>query len=113
MSEVPTTTIDDLVHQRHRLGILTITAQVEEVEFLYLRDALDLTAGNLNRHLAVLEDAELIGIRKEIAGKRPRTWVRLTPSGKKALAAEMSALEELVRQHRVALGGSPAATATS
>jgi len=35
--------IDDRVHQRHRLGILTITAEAQRADFGYLRDALNLT----------------------------------------------------------------------
>ena len=55
----PTNGLDDTVHQRHRLGILTITAEAR-ADFGYLRDALGLTAGNLSRHLTVLEEAGLI-----------------------------------------------------
>ncbi len=33
-------------------------------------------------------------------GRRPRTWVRITRQGRAALAAEMAALTELLRQHR-------------
>ena len=53
----PTNEIDETVHQRHRLGILTITAEAQRAEFGYLREALGLTPGNLSRHLTVLEQA--------------------------------------------------------
>ena len=95
----PTNGMDERVHQRHRLGILTITAEAERAEFGYLRDALGLTPGNLSRHLAVLEEAGLIMTEKGYHGRRPRTWVRITRQGRTALAAEMAALTELLRQH--------------
>lgn len=95
----PTNGIDDTVHQRHRLGVLTITAEAK-TEFSYLRDALGLTAGNLSRHLTVLEEAGLVQVEKGYAGRRPRTWVRITSRGRAALAAELAALTELVRRHR-------------
>lgn len=95
----PTSGLDDTVHQRHRLGILTITAETR-AEFSYLKDALGLTAGNLSRHLAVLEEAGLIKLDKGYAGRRPRTWVRITRKGRTALAAELAALTELVSRHR-------------
>lgn len=98
----PTNGLDDTVHQRHRLGILTIAAESERVEFGYLREALELTAGNLSRHLAVLEEASLIEVEKGYHGRRPRTWVRITARGRDALAAEIKSLEELVRRHRPA-----------
>jgi DNA-binding MarR family transcriptional regulator len=65
----------------------------------YLREALGLTAGNLSRHLTVLEEAGLVQVEKGYAGRRPRTWVRITGPGRKALARELTALTELVRRH--------------
>ena len=102
----PTNGLDDRVHQRHRLGILTIAAEAKEAEFGYLRDALGLTAGNLSRHLTVLEEAGMIEVEKGYSGRRPRTWVRITRPGRAALAAEIGALAELVRRHDPAGDGS-------
>ncbi|MEV4706627.1 transcriptional regulator [Actinoplanes sp. NPDC049316] len=96
----PTQALDDTVHQRHRLGILTIAAEAERVEFTYLRDILNLTGGNLSRHLAVLEEARLIDVTKGYEGRRPRTWIAITPTGRRALEAELRALEALVVRHR-------------
>ena len=95
----PTNGLDETVHQRHRLGILTITAEAESADFGYLRQALDLTAGNLSRHLTVLEDAGLVQVSKGYEGRRPRTWVKITADGRAALTAEIGALSELVRRH--------------
>jgi DNA-binding MarR family transcriptional regulator len=97
----PTSGIDETVHQRHRLGILTITAEADRAEFGYLREALDLTPGNLSRHLTVLEDAGLVNVEKGYEGRRPRTWIRITREGRTALAAELDLLAALVRQHAV------------
>jgi DNA-binding MarR family transcriptional regulator len=94
----PTTGIDERVHQRHRLGILTIAAEAQRAEFGYLREALGLTAGNLSKHLTVLEEAGMIQVEKGYAGRRPRTWVRITRSGRAALAAELATLTSLARR---------------
>src|SRR6266702_6950420 len=96
----PTNGIDETVHQRHRLGILTIAAEAQRAEFGYLREALGLTPGNLSKHLTVLEEAGLIQVEKGYEGRRPRTWVGITSTGRAALAAEVDALAELVRRHR-------------
>jgi DNA-binding MarR family transcriptional regulator len=98
----PTSGIDERVHQRHRLGILTITAEAQRADFGYLREALGLTAGNLSKHLTVLEEAGMIQIEKGYAGRRPKTWVRITRPGRAALAAELAALSELLRRHGTA-----------
>jgi DNA-binding MarR family transcriptional regulator len=95
----PTSGLNETVHQRHRLGILAITAEASRAEFGYLQTELELTAGNLSRHLAVLEEAGLIELDKGYSGRRPRTWVKITRRGRSALAAELAALAELVRRH--------------
>ncbi|MDR2983683.1 MAG: transcriptional regulator [Nocardiopsaceae bacterium] len=95
----PTGGLDETVHQRHRLGILTITSEAESADFGYLREALELTPGNLSRHLSVLEEAGLVQVWKGYEGRRPRTWVKITAEGRTALTAEIAALTELVRRH--------------
>lgn len=102
MSAHPTHGLNDVVHQRHRLGILTIAAESKRVEFSYLREALDLTGGNLSRHITVLNEAGLLDIEKGYEGRRPRTWVSITGTGREALAAEMAALRALVARHESA-----------
>jgi DNA-binding MarR family transcriptional regulator len=101
----PTSRLDDVVHQRARLGVLALLAPAEDVDFQYLRDALELTDGNLSRHLQVLEDAGYLEIKKGFEGKRPRTRVAITREGLQAFDTEMKTLRELV----AGLGnGSPA-----
>ena len=98
MTEHPTNGLDDVVHQRVRLGILVIALQARQVEFSFLRTALQLTAGNLSQHLTVLEGAGLVQIEKGYEGKRPRTWVTLTSAGHAALRQEITQLKELIDQ---------------
>lgn len=99
MSEHPTNGLNDVVHQRHRLGILTIAAESKRVEFGYLRQALELTGGNLSRHLTVLVDAGMLDMEKGYDGRRPKTWVSITRAGRRALADEITALRALVARH--------------
>lgn len=99
MTEHPTSGLNDTVHQRHRLGILTIAAEAKRVEFGYLRSVLELTAGNLSRHVAVLEEADLLEVEKGYDGKRPKTWVSVTAAGREALAEEMAVLRALLERH--------------
>ena len=96
MTSHPANGLDDTVHQRVRLGILTIAHEARRVEFSYLRSNLDLTAGNLSQHLGVLENAGLITLEKGYAGKRARTWVTLTKAGRAALAEEIANLKLLI-----------------
>jgi DNA-binding MarR family transcriptional regulator len=92
----PSTRLDDVVHQRVRLGILSIAHESPRVEFGYLQRALDLTAGNLSRHLTALEQANLVTVEKGYEGRRHRTWVRITTAGRKAFRQEITELKTLI-----------------
>ena len=98
MNEHVTRALDDVVHQRVRLGIMAVTHEARRVEFGFLRETLDLTAGNLSQHLGVLEKAGLIDVEKGYEGRRPRTWISLTKAGSEALRAELASLRALIRQ---------------
>jgi DNA-binding MarR family transcriptional regulator len=88
--------LDNVVHQRVRLGILTVLSEAERADFAFLRDTLELTDGNLSSNLQVLEEAGYVEIEKTFEGRRPRTWVRSTRAGRKALAEEVAVLEAIV-----------------
>lgn len=92
----PALQLDDVVHQRVRLGILAVLAEAKRADFGFLRDALDLSDGNLSRHIQVLEEAGLVSVEKGYEGRRPRTWVSATRRGRSALDAELSSLRELI-----------------
>ena len=94
----PALGFDDVVHQRTRLGILAILAEATEADFTYLRKVLDLTDGNLGRHLEVLEGAGLIIINKGYHGRRPRTRATITAEGRRALRRELASMRALMQQ---------------
>lgn len=94
----PTSGLNDVVHQKARLGILAVLAETERADFTYLKSMLDLTDGNLGRHIEVLAGSGLVHVEKGYAGKRPRTWVTITRAGRHALAEEMAAIRELLRR---------------
>lgn len=92
---------DELIHQPTRLRImayLTGLGPDAQVEFGTLQRELELTEGNLSRHLSKLEEAGYVQIEKGYEKKRPRTWIRLTGSGRDALEGHLAALEALARK---------------
>jgi DNA-binding MarR family transcriptional regulator len=94
----PTSELDDVVHQRVRLGLLAVLVEARQADFTYLRDSLELTDGNLSRHLKVLEGAGYVKVDKTFEGKRPRTWVSATKAGRAAFVAELGALRNLLER---------------
>lgn len=92
----PIAQLDETIHQRVRLGILAVLTEADQADFGYLKEQLDLTDGNLSRHLRVLEEAGLVSIKKGYEGRRPRTWVNATRKGRGAFAEHLAALQELI-----------------
>ncbi|MEJ7706111.1 MAG: transcriptional regulator [Nocardioidaceae bacterium] len=103
----PINGLDEVVHQRVRLGILAVLAEARRADFAFLRNSLELSDGNLARHLQVLEAAGFVAIEKTFEGKRPRTWVRATPEGGRAFQAEVASLEALLKRVTKQGRGSP------
>ncbi|MYS25056.1 helix-turn-helix domain-containing protein [Streptomyces sp. SID4948] len=91
------TALDEVVHQRTRLSVLAVLAEVREADFPYLKATLKLTDGNLGQHIEILARHGLVTVRKGHEGRRPRTWVRITEEGEAGLAAEIAALRALLR----------------
>jgi DNA-binding MarR family transcriptional regulator len=103
----PTASLNDVMHQRARLGILTVLGEATRVDFPYLKSLLQLTDGNLGRHIEVLAGEGLVAVTKGYEGRRPRTWVEITKLGRGALAAEMAALKQLVQRYEQPPTGRP------
>lgn len=91
----PINELDEVVHQRIRLGILAVLAEADRCEFTYLRDQLAVTDGNLNRHLQVLADAGFVRIEKRSHG-RSRTWVLATRTGRRALSDHLEHMQRII-----------------
>ena len=62
-----------LIHERVRLAIMSALAARGKLTFGELKDILDVTDGNLSVHAALLEEHGLIKVKKDFAGKKPRT----------------------------------------
>jgi DNA-binding MarR family transcriptional regulator len=103
----PAANIDDVVHQRTRLGVLAILREGTRVDFCALRDELGVTDGNLSQHLRVLEDASYVEMEKGYEGRRPRTWARATPAGNEALGKELELLSRIMEASGYAPPGRP------
>ena len=94
----PTQRLDDVVHQRTRLGILAVLSEAHQADFSTLASILGLTPGNLSRNLRVLEEHGYVRIEKTFENRRPRTWITATPEGLRVLQEEIAALREVINR---------------
>jgi DNA-binding MarR family transcriptional regulator len=79
-----------------RLKLMITLTAVSEAEFSTVRDALEVSDSVLSKHLAALETVHYVKRRKGVHRGRRTTWISLTPGGRKALDAHVSALRELI-----------------
>ena len=92
--------LDDVIHGRVRLAIVSALAARDNLSFAELKSALQLTDGNLSVHARKLEDAGYVSCRKGFDGRVPRTEYRLTPSGRRAFERYLGHIEALLRASR-------------
>jgi len=91
---------DTVIHEKSRLGIMTLLLLHRECDFNFLKENLKLTDGNLSRHLQKLEVAGYIEVKKGYKGRRPHTVYRLSLLGKEKLNKYLKDLENLLRNLR-------------
>jgi DNA-binding MarR family transcriptional regulator len=90
---------DEVIHQSTRLRItaaLNALRKGEALEFSELKKMLEVTDGNMATHISALEGAGYVEVQKDFVGKKPRTRISLTATGRKAFAAHVSYLRELL-----------------
>lgn len=82
---------------RVRLGIMSILMVNDSVDFLTLKDMLQVTDGNIASHITALEKFNYIEVKKQFIGKKPNTSYSVTNEGRKAFTEHLDALEKLIK----------------
>ena len=90
--------LDPLLHSELRLAVMSMLVELEEADFVYLRETANATAGNLSVQLDKLSEAGYISVEKTFEGKKPRTICRITPKGLNAFEAYVEALKSYLHQ---------------
>jgi len=89
--------LNKAIHQKARLGIMSILMASEEGEFNYIKEKLKLTDGNLSSHLSILEKNKYVTIKKKFFKKKPKTLCRITEKGRQAFEEYLENLEKIIR----------------
>ncbi len=88
--------LDKAIHEKARLGIMTLLATRESWTFQELKSELNMTDGNLVTHLRILHDAGFVAVTKEVLD-RPQTSYSLTKKGQSAFQDYIAVLEQIVK----------------
>lgn len=92
--------LDRVIHEKGRLAIMSMLAASPELSFTELRDALNMTDGNLTTHIRTLQEAGYVAVAKSYQNNRPLTTCSLTTAGRKAFTNYVDLLEQIVQQTR-------------
>ena len=85
---------------RVRLGVMSVLAVNDAVDFNTLKEMLNITDGNLASHIIALEKEGYLQVKKKFIGKKPNTSYSITRSGKKAFHDHLEGLEQILKQHQ-------------
>jgi DNA-binding MarR family transcriptional regulator len=91
--------LDEIIHQPVRLKIMAALKALpagEAIEFVRLKAIVQATEGNLGAHLTTLENAGYITIKKDFAGKKPRTRISITRGGRNAFDRHVVYLRDIL-----------------
>ncbi len=87
--------LDEVIHAPVRFSIVAALAKVDEAEFAAVRDAVQVSDSVLSKQVSQLEQAGYVVVKKGYIGKRPRTWLRLSPEGEAAYTRHLAALRAI------------------
>jgi DNA-binding MarR family transcriptional regulator len=88
--------LNEVIHAPVRLSVMAALASADKLDFRFLRDTVEISDSLLSKHLTTLEVAGYISIIKGHVGRRPRTWVQLTPTGRDAFHEYQLVLRRIV-----------------
>ena len=96
-SDVPFGQLNPVIHERVRLGIVSVLAASRELTFTDVKATLGLTDGNLSVHMRILEKAGYVEVEKSFVDRKPRTALRLSKAGRKAFEGYLEILEQVTK----------------
>lgn len=98
MNPEPFLQLDRVIHEKGRMAIMALLAASPDLSFTELREALQMTDGNLTTHIRTLQEEGYISVAKSYQNNRPLTTCSLTAAGRKAFGSYIALLEEIVQQ---------------
>ncbi|CAM5674817.1 hypothetical protein GCM10010390_34740 [Streptomyces mordarskii] len=90
-----------------RLSIVSLLVSVEWAEFGWVRETVGMSPSALSKQVSTLETRGYVEVKKGYVGKRPRTWLALTPTGRAALERHVAALHRVVEEAQRAAAERP------
>jgi DNA-binding MarR family transcriptional regulator len=90
--------LDEIIHSRIRLAVMTLLVSVDQAEFTFIRDKINTTDGNLSVHLRKLEESGYIKMQKRFVERKPATSYSITVKGHHAFEQYIEQLEKMIKK---------------
>jgi DNA-binding transcriptional ArsR family regulator len=92
--------LDKVIHERMRLGIISALAANEKLSFGDLKNLLNASDGNVSVHARKLEEAGYITCQKSFKGWTPLPEYSITAEGRAELGKYLDHMEALIAAMR-------------
>jgi DNA-binding transcriptional ArsR family regulator len=88
--------LDAILHSQVRLAIVSILMGVESAEFIFLKENIKVSAGNLSLQLDKLKENNYITIKKGFKNNYPVTTCKISKKGIKAFENYVENLKQYI-----------------
>jgi DNA-binding transcriptional ArsR family regulator len=103
-NENPYTALEKIFHEPARLAIISALCAADKgITFSNLKAECNLTDGNLNRHLKVLKESDVVRVKKAFVADKPQTTIFISPAGLDRFNEYLEALADVMKRARKAL----------
>ncbi len=89
--------LNPLIHSELRLAVMSMLMELQETEFVFLKEQTGSTSGNLSVQIDKLSKAGYIEVEKSFKGRRPCTTCRITDAGIAAFEEYVNTLKDYIR----------------
>lgn len=87
--------LEPLFQNPTRFSILALLAPADKVEFRFVRETVEISDSALSQHVTTLEGAGYVSVDKGRVGRRARTWLSATDTGRSALTHHLETLDRI------------------
>lgn len=87
--------LEPLLQHSVRLSVVAVLSGAPTMTFAYVRDAVQISDSVLSKQVTALEDAGFVAVSKKAVGRRPQTWLELTPDGRRMFDRHCDALQAI------------------
>ena len=88
----PRNRLEPVIHSPPRFSLMAMLVAGDKIEFQFARDTIEVSDSALSQHVTKLEKAGYVKVTKGQVGRRARTWLSATRTGRQAFRSHLEVL---------------------